>query len=323
MAVIGPTFFSSPSVCVLGAWTLRYTPLDSKWTSVAYGAGRWVAVSEGQQSGLLTTRLMTSVDGVTWVSEPQSPVKDWQTMVFANGKFVALGKDPTTGVRLSATSTDGLTWTYFVTGFAANEWRSLTYGAGLYVAVARTGGTNSVLTSPDGETWTVRALPSGAYIGSLAYGNATFVAVGSGFGTNYIFTSSSAITWISQTVPVSMTNLNSVVYGNGKFVAISEGHATVSTDGITWSVREPISLTFTFGWFRVAYANGFFFASRYGYTTDNLATSSDGIAWTVTTAPANFSYSALAANEARQVVAVDGLPSTYTANYQVMSNGCI
>ncbi|MDC1474504.1 hypothetical protein N8350_02710, partial [Candidatus Nanopelagicales bacterium] len=52
------------------------------------------------------------------------------------------------------TSPDGITWTSR-TATAANYWRSVTYGEGLFVAVASSGA-DRVMTSPDGITWTSR-----------------------------------------------------------------------------------------------------------------------------------------------------------------------
>jgi hypothetical protein len=52
------------------------------------------------------------------------------------------------------TSPDGITWTSR-TSAADNEWRSVAYGNGLFVAVSISG-TNRVMTSPDGITWTSR-----------------------------------------------------------------------------------------------------------------------------------------------------------------------
>ncbi len=48
----------------------------------------------------------------------------------------------------------GITWTARDAA-EANSWRSVTYGNGLFVAVAENG-THRVMTSPDGITWTAR-----------------------------------------------------------------------------------------------------------------------------------------------------------------------
>ena len=53
------------------------------------------------------------------------------------------------------TSPDGITWT-IQTSAADNSWRSVTYGNGLFVAVASFATGNRVMTSPDGITWTIQ-----------------------------------------------------------------------------------------------------------------------------------------------------------------------
>ena len=68
----------------------------------------------------------------------------------------------------------------------ANIWSSVTYGNGLFVAVAFSGsGTNRVMTSPDGVTWTARAAAEANYWFSVTYGNGLFVAVAED-GTNQV-----------------------------------------------------------------------------------------------------------------------------------------
>ena len=69
------------------------------------------------------------------------------------------------------------TWTARTLPSSSN-WRSVTYGNGLFVAV-ESGGT-AAATSPDGVTWTARTLPSSSNWYSVTYGNGLFVAVASG-----------------------------------------------------------------------------------------------------------------------------------------------
>ena len=65
-----------------------------------------------------------------------------------------------------------------------NQWYSVTYGNGLFVAVAFDG-TNRVMTSPDGTTWTARAAAEANNWLSVTYGNGLFVAVAVS-GTNRV-----------------------------------------------------------------------------------------------------------------------------------------
>ncbi len=62
------------------------------------------------------------------------------------------------------------------TAAEANSWYSVTYGNGLFVAVAYDG-TNRIMTSPDGITWTPRAAAEANMWHSVTYGDGLFVAV--------------------------------------------------------------------------------------------------------------------------------------------------
>ena len=93
-------------------------------------------------------RVMTSPDGITWTN------------------------------RTSAA--DGITWTSR-TSAADLSWLSVTYGGGLFVAVALSG-VDRVMTSPDGITWTSRTSAADNEWYGVTYGGGLFVAV-SAFGT--------------------------------------------------------------------------------------------------------------------------------------------
>ena len=86
----------------------------------------------------------------------------------------------------------GIDWTIQNMGFDLN-WFSVTYGNGLFVAVAGNGTGNRVMTSPDGTNWTARTSAADNTWDSVTYGNGIFVAVAqSGIG-NRVMTSPTAL----------------------------------------------------------------------------------------------------------------------------------
>ena len=86
----------------------------------------------------------------------------------------------------------------------------------LFIAV---GGSGTILTSPDGTTWTAQTSGTSNDLRSVAYdGSSTIVAVGFS-GT--ILTSSDGTTWTSRTSGTSK-DINNVHYGNSSFVAVVE-----------------------------------------------------------------------------------------------------
>ena len=88
----------------------------------------------------------------------------------------------------AASAATGDTWT-IRTSAADTSWESVTYGAGLFVAVASFGSGNRVMTSPDGESWTGRTAAANNYWRSVTYGAGLFVAVASSGTGNRVMTS--------------------------------------------------------------------------------------------------------------------------------------
>jgi hypothetical protein len=117
------------------------------------------------------------------------------------------------------TSENGIDWT-IRTSAADNAWYNVTYGNGLFVAVAYNGSRNRVMTSPDGITWTTRTSAANNAWYSVTYGNSIFVAVASSGSGNRVMTSPDGITWTARNSAAD-NGWNSVTYGNGFFVAVA------------------------------------------------------------------------------------------------------
>ena len=173
----------------------------------------------------------------------------------------------------------GTSWT-IRTSAADNNWYSVTYGNGLFVAIANSiGSGNRVMTSPDGINWTTRTSAADNDWYGICYGNGLFVAVANSGIANRVMTSPDGINWTTRTPAVD--NLwRSVVYGNGLFVAVSNSgtgnRAMTSPDGITWTERTSAADN---GWLNITYGNGLFVAvAETG--TNKIMTSPDGITWT-------------------------------------------
>ncbi|AFM11771.1 Ig-like domain-containing protein [Turneriella parva] len=189
-------------------WTVRTQPEANSWSSVAYGNGLYVGVSS---SG--TNRVMTSSDGVTWISQPVTIDIGWAVIAYGNGSFVALGSSGGAAER-AMKSTDGINWTYHTLP-ENNAWRKIVYAEGLFVAISNAGttrvitspdgenwtgrtvpnqswynlsygdglfvaialSTNLTMRSTNGIDWTLNTalLPGSGSWNSVAFGNGTFV----------------------------------------------------------------------------------------------------------------------------------------------------
>ncbi len=183
----------------------------------------------------------------------------------------------------------GITWTS-QNAAAANVWTSVTYGNGLFVAVASSGTGNRVMTSPDGITWTIRTSVPNNFWNSVTYGNGLFVAVASTGIGNRVMTSPDGITWTSRTSYSADNFWKSVTYGNDLFVAVAStglvhtNWVMTSPNGITWfGRRDPVHNA----WVSVTYGNGLFVAVSLNGTLYRVMTSPDGITWTHRTAAVN------------------------------------
>jgi hypothetical protein len=185
------------------------------------------------------------------------------------------------------TSPDGITWTS-QTSAADNSWNSITYGNGLFVAVASSGVGNRVMTSPDGINWTSRTSATNTLWRSVTYGAGIFVAVASSGVGNRVMTSPDGISWTSRSAVVD-NNWNAIVYDNNLFVAVATSgtgnRVMISSDGIGWtSVTSAADLN----WNSITYGNGLFVAvAGSGGAGAGVMTSPDGINWTSQTPAAD------------------------------------
>lgn len=282
-------------------WTIRTSAANNQWQSITYAkdatnsntsvqSGLFVAVSNSGTNN----RVMTSPDGITWTSRTTNS-NAWAGVTYGNGRFVAVAGSGV-GNRVM-TSTDGFTWTVGTTP-VDNGWISITYAkdsanadagvkAGLFVAVAQSVPTgapvnNTVMTSPDGLTWTTRTTPNNLLGTSVTYGNGTFVAVGANAGTytGRAMTSSDGITWTDRTI--GGTFLKAVGYGNGRFVATAATGTvcpvTSSTDGITWTCAAGVPDQ---AWSAVTYGDGLWVAVSTLGTGNRVMTSPNGTTWSL------------------------------------------
>ncbi len=245
------------------------------YSGIAYGNGKFVAVSNGSFS------LLHSNNGVTWTTVTVGSY-GLSDVIYANGKFVAVGAE-FSGVDLITNvqvSTDGVNWTRYTPFTNGPALKAITYGNGLFVAVANGGG-NRVVTSPDGISWTLRnASNNGNSWQSVAFGNNTFVAIAN-TGTNRTMYSSDGINWTGLNLNIGT---NKIIFGGGKFTT----GQNYSTNGISWTNASVIN----FPPFGIAYGNGIFVAIGQA-GTDRIAISTDAATWQLVTAPALNSWTTL------------------------------
>lgn len=261
-------------------WTNIILPDTGNWRGLARGNGLFVMVGDD--------RIYTSPDGEAW-TERTNPTSDYYNdVIYANGRFVAVAVSGA-GNRIIY-SNDGKTWVSALTVPQSNSFKSITYGLGLYVLVS-SDGTNRVMTSPDGDTWTVRVAAEANAWTSITFYNNLFVAVSTD-GTNRVMTSPDAITWTARSA-AEANSYQSITAGNGLYLAVSSdgtNRVMTSPDATTWTARAASVAN---SWLAVKFGGGIFVACSNSGTLDRIMTSPDGITWTTRVTPADTPYDAI------------------------------
>ena len=224
--------------------------------------------------------------GTTWTSH--TPISPTSSTLDYNWKSITYGNNLFVAVADSGrviTSPDGTTWTSR-TSAVNNNWLSVTYGNGLFVVLASSSN-NRVMTSPDGINWTSRTSAANNVWVSITYGNGLFVAVAQSGTGNRVMTSPDGITWTSRTSAAD-NSWRSVTYGNGLFVAVANSGTGNRV------MTSPDGITWTSrtsaadnAWNSITYGNGLFIAVAISGTGNRVMTSTDGITWTSRTSAAD------------------------------------
>src|SRR5262245_29680064 len=200
--------------------------------------------------------------GANWTSGPAlalpgAPPSDLKAVVFTPTRFVAVGNAVTTAAGTSPSvfvadysynsappSPPGVNaWTpasSFPPGFASNL--SAVIFNGSFVALGNDG---SVISSPDGFTWTANFAVGTAGMNGLSFaftgaGTPSYVVVGDG---GKIFTSPDLITWTPATSGTASA-LTSIIVLNLRFVVTGAGGTVLtSPDGVNWTLVNSTGAT--------------------------------------------------------------------------------
>lgn len=234
---VGRSAISSRSVDGITWSYSTLTTASAQWVGVAYGAGKYVAVS-GYNGNYNSVNVSTD-GGATWAGTYYMPTtRQYKAVAYGSGVWVAIAMSS----AYAAVSSDGYTWTDRSLP-ASGTWQLITSSGSTFLTVNSAIGTSGA-TSPDGLSWTTRTLPFAP--SAVGYGAGLFVIAYATTGA----TSPDGITWTNRTFPASVW-WSSITYANGKFVAVSPGTgstgniAATSSDGITWTAQ---TLPSSIGW---------------------------------------------------------------------------
>ncbi|NBU34719.1 hypothetical protein EBS40_08925, partial [bacterium] len=298
-------------------WRTR-TSAANQWRSVVWSPelSIFVAVADSGTGN----RVMTSVDGINWVTRTSAADSLWWSVTWASelSLFVAFANGTNAAPM---TSPDGINWTTRAIPTTTNTWYGVTWSPELrlFVVVGSGGGNNGVMTSPDGITWTTRGGIYNNSWSSVVWSPevSLFVAVAlTGIG-NCVMTSPDGITWTTR-ASAANNIWNSIAWSPELylFVAVaSSGTGTrvmTSPNGITWTTRSAADND----WRSVVWSQelGLFVAVASTGTRNRIMTSSNGINWATRTTSAgtdNNWYSIAWSCELSRFVAV-GITGTNT-----------
>lgn len=200
------------------SWSKVYTlPFSAYGGSIVFGGDKLVVVC-GE-----TNKALYSTNGTTWTQTTLPVNTTWDTVVYANGVFVASATDrDTTPYTFNiAYSTNGTTWTKVTTLHPAGVWYKLNCVNNIFMVEDRP--TGEYTSSTDGVTWSLIT----PYPKPTAYGIGIYL--GESSNTETISCSADKNTW--YTTNIKELGWIGQEFGNGKFVLLkSNGTVAYTTD---------------------------------------------------------------------------------------------
>lgn len=241
---------ASNGVKAVSSWTLRSASSTANWISVCWSPQLRLFAACSYTSS--TNRIMTSPDGYTWTTQttPSAILNGicWSPEL---GIFVAVGGSSTQSQIYY--SSDGVTWTSSTVAGLTIALTNVCWSPQLsrFVAVANNGvSTNRIIYSSNGIDWT--------------------------YSTSLTSIAWTGVTWSPQL---------------GRFVCVGPAGSTrlaYSDDGITWTAANNTGMAVS-SWSKVCWSPelGIYctVASTSTLASQAIATSPDGVNWTLRTAP--------------------------------------
>jgi hypothetical protein len=260
-------------------WISGTAASASSWNEVCYSPelGLFVAVGSSDPDGI-----MTSPDGVTWTIQSNPDSNTWQCVCWAAelGIFVALADNNVTNGAMI--SNDGVIWTTVTASVLADSWFNICYSPelNLLVGVALSG---SIITSPDGMTWTSQTSPIMEPLTNIVWANrlGLFVGIAAIGGGNQVITSPDGITWTLGAAASSNVWVG-LAYSPmfNLLAAVSlDGAIMTSFDGMNWTLQTSPAAN---AWLAICFVPELarFITLSNGGETNNSMTSSS--AWNFT-----------------------------------------
>ena len=220
----------------IGTWTLESSPQNNTWYSVCYASELRLlcAVSYGG-----TNRIMTSSDGINWVTQ-NAPSYGWGGICWSGDRKLFVACDNQDSSVYVMSSSDGVNWTPTQVG-ALDFLYCICYSPDLgqfcMLGHFGAGGSYSILSS-NGTSWSgIYSIGTTNVFSSICWSpeRQIFCAVG---GTSVTAFSSNGQSWTSGTITGGGT-YNSICWAPelGLFFACNGSSSiAISSDGSSWSL---------------------------------------------------------------------------------------
>ncbi|HEX2851818.1 MAG TPA: hypothetical protein VHO24_01175 [Opitutaceae bacterium] len=204
------------------AWTPRVSTTSFRLRGVASSPDLFVAAGHNGT-------ILTSPDGVVWTSRSSGTVETLRGTAASSTAFVAVGGNSASSIRRSA---DGITWNPGIVSaspFTPGALRAVAWGNSQFIAV---GSQSTVLTSPDGITWTVRNAGGVERYDGVVWTGTEFVVLTQ---TGKVLRGTDGISWVtSQSFPPPW--IEGITWSDARYIAVGgSGAIKTSPDGVTWS----------------------------------------------------------------------------------------
>ena len=260
---------------------------------IAWNGSYYVAVGNAMTvNGTASQIYASSLDGVNWIAQGAAGITGTAysiTWAASLGLWLATGTTTNSYATSTGTGfarTAGMTWT----GNGSTTYLTIGYSSvwspelSLFVTGGTVAGsTGTLVTSPDGTTWTAFN-PLNTFftiVYAVQFNGKIWVAGGQ--GNSLLASSPDGITWTTRGAGLFSSACFALAWNGGQWVAGGNaGTNTIATssDGVTWvgrGITAPTTAVYAVTWFPWT---SIWIAGGVSTTTPVVGTSSDGITWT-------------------------------------------
>lgn len=184
-------------------WTQRTTPSGNAYRDLVWGPEKGLIVCVCSTATIVSA-IMTSPDGINWTNRATPNLAQLRGVTYSKkrGRYVAVSDSAASPEFNVLYSDDGITWKNPLSGqvpVGATGWTSVTYSEelDLFVAVANAG-TNRVMVSNDGESWTFGTISANGWDKVMWIPNLHRFVASASSGTGRAQTSRDGLTWTNE-----------------------------------------------------------------------------------------------------------------------------